>query len=52
MGKYRVIEEWTNYRVVEIDAENEDAAIDLVAHGAGHEVDGGTDNHNAEAVAI
>ena len=52
MGKYRVIEEWTNYRIVEIDAASEEAAIELVAHGAGQEIDGGTDSHNSEAVAI
>jgi len=50
MGKYRVIEEWTNFRIVEIEAASEEEAIDLVAHGAGDEVDGGTDNHNSEAV--
>jgi len=50
MGKYRVIEEWTNFRIVEIDAESEEEAIDLVADGEGDEVDGGTDSHNSEAV--
>ena len=49
MGKYRVVEEWTNYRIVEIDAASEDEAVDLVQDGHGNEVDGGTDNHYTEA---
>ena len=54
MGKYRVIEEWTNYRIVEIDADSEDMAVDLVQDGQGDEVDGGTDNRytHAELVQI
>ena len=41
-----------SYRIVEIDADSDEAAVELVAHGAGQEVDGGTDSHNSEAVAI
>ena len=52
MGKYRVVEEWTNYRIVEIDAASEDEAVDLVQDGHGNEVDGGTDNHYTEARLI
>ena len=52
MGKYRVIEEWTNYRIVEVEASSEDEAVDLVQDGQGNEVDGGTDNHSTEARLI
>jgi hypothetical protein len=44
MEKYRVIEEWTSYRIIEVDADSEDSAIDLVQAGEGVEVDGGCDN--------
>ena len=49
MPTYRVIQEWTNYRIVEIEAASEDVAVDLVQDGQGDEVDGGTDNHSTEA---
>jgi len=49
MGKYRVIQEWTNYRIVEIEAASDDIAVDLAQDGQGQEVDGGTDNHSTEA---
>ena len=54
MGKFRVIEEWTSYRIVEIAADNEDMAVDLVQAGEGNEIDNGTDNHytHAELVQI
>ena len=52
MGKFRVIEEWTNYRIVEIDADSEDMAVDLVQAGEGNEVDGGTDNHYTQAELV
>jgi hypothetical protein len=52
MGKFRVIEEWTNFRIVEIEAGSAEEAVELVANGGGDEVDGGTDNHNSEAVAV
>lgn len=45
MGKYRVIEEWTSYRVIEVDADSEDSAIELVLSGAGNEIDGGCDDY-------
>ena len=49
MPTYRVIEEWTNYRIVEIEAASDDEAVELVQDGQGNEVDGGTDNHSTEA---
>jgi hypothetical protein len=52
MGKYRVIEEWTNYRIIEIDADSEELALDLVQSGKGDEVDGGTDNHYTDIVPM
>jgi len=52
MGKYRVIQEWTNYRIVEIEAASDDIAVDLAQDGQGQEVDGGTDNHSTEARLI
>lgn len=52
MPTYRVIQEWTNYRIVEIDAASEDEAVELVQDGQGNEVDGGTDNHYTEARLI
>jgi hypothetical protein len=52
MGKFRVIEEWVNYRVIEVDAASEELAIELALSGEGNEVDGGTDAYEVNAVEM
>ena len=52
MGKFRVIEEWVNYRVIEVDAASEELAIELASSGEGVEVDGGTDAYEVNAVEM
>ena len=45
MAIYRVTQEWTNFRVVEIEAETAELAVEAVQNTDGNEIDGGTDNH-------
>jgi hypothetical protein len=45
MAIYRVTQEWTNFRVVEIEADSADLALEAVQNNDGNEMDGGTDNH-------
>jgi hypothetical protein len=47
MAIYRITEEWTNFRIVEIEADTAEMALELVQdNDDGNEVDGGTDNHS------
>lgn len=50
--KYKVVESWTNYRIVEVYASSDEWARDLVASGEGDDVDGGTDDHSITATLI
>ena len=45
MATFRVMHEWTNYRITEIEADTADEALEAVENMDGNEVDGGTDNH-------
>ena len=45
MAIFRVMHEWTNYRITEIEADTADEALEAVENMDGNEVDGGTDNH-------
>jgi hypothetical protein len=45
MAIYRIMHEWTNYRITEIEADTADEALEAVENMDGNEVDGGTDNH-------
>ena len=46
MAIYRVTQEWTNFRVVEIEAETAELAVEAVQSNDGNEMDSGTDNHH------
>ena len=45
VATFRVMHEWTNYRITEIEADTADEALEAVENMDGNEVDGGTDNH-------
>ena len=45
MAIYRVTQEWTNFRVVEIEAETAEIAVEAVQSNDGNEMDSGTDSH-------
>lgn len=46
MGIYRITQEWTNFRVVEIEADTAELALEAVqSNDEGLEIDSGTDDH-------
>ena len=45
MAKYQVTEEWTNYRIWEIEADSEHQATELVMNGHGEQVSDQIDWH-------
>lgn len=50
--RYRVMEAWTNYRIVDVYASSDEWARDLVASGGGDQVDNGTYDHISTATLI
>jgi hypothetical protein len=52
MAIYRVAQEWTNYRIVEIEAETSEQAEEAVNNNEGVELDGGTDSHLTTATSV
>ena len=46
MAIYRITQEWTNFRVVEIEADTAELALEAVqSNDEGLEIDAGTDDH-------
>jgi hypothetical protein len=46
MAIYRITQEWTNFRVLEIEADTAELALEAVqSNDEGLEIDAGSDNH-------
>ena len=46
MAIYRITQEWTAFRVIEIEADTDEMALELVLdNDGGLEIDAGTDNY-------
>jgi hypothetical protein len=52
MAIYRVIQEWTNYRIVEVEADTAEQAEEAVNDNEGTEVNGGTEAHLTTATSV
>lgn len=52
MAIYRVVQEWTNYRIVEVEADTAEQAEEAVNNNEGVELNGGTDGHSTEATSV
>ena len=52
MAKYQVTEEWTNYRIWEIEADSEHHATELVMNGHGEQVSDQIEGYEADAIQI